>query len=160
MEYLFSNSYWTGISRLNHRSYGSRLFKFIFLLGMASQPPLQYNPMSPSIPNTVGLSRPPILQASPSNGMGQLSGSTFPLPSTSNFAPVLSNTSSSQWSRAPIPGQGSAPTPISQSSSISNQQQYNPAIHGPNSPRPAMPTQNLGRPPNTSAINSFPSGID
>ncbi len=129
---------------------------------MASQPPIQFNPMSPSIPNVAGLSRPPLLQPNTSNGMGQPpSGSTFPQSSTSNFAPVLSNTPSLQWSRPPILGQGSTLHPISQSSSISNQQQYNPAIHGPNlPPRPAMtPTLNTGRLPSASSMNSLPPGI-
>ncbi len=130
---------------------------------MASQPPLQFNQMQPAIPNTAGISQPPRLQrpSTASNGIGQpTAGSSFPLLSTTNYAPVpaLSNTASSQWARPPISGQ-SVPTPISQSSfTTTSHQQCNPAVPGQFSSRPMLQPLNSARPSNAFAMNQQSSG--
>lgn len=128
---------------------------------MASQPPFQYNQMQPSIPNATGISQPPRFQrpSTASNGIGQpTAGSTFPLPSTTNYAPVLSNTASSQWARPPISRQ-SVPSLISQSSfTTTTQQQFNPAVLGQISSRPMLQPLNSARPPNAFSMNQQSSG--
>jgi hypothetical protein len=126
---------------------------------MASQPPVQYNQMQPAIPNAAGISQPPRFQhPSASNGIGQqTTGSTFPLPSSTNYAPVLSNPASSQWARPPISGQ-SAPSPISQSSFTTTSQQCNPAVPGQISSRPILQPLNSARPPIVFAMNQQSSG--
>lgn len=119
---------------------------------MASQPPVQYNLMSPSIPNATGTSQPPLLQRPiTSNGIGQPSaGSRFPVPATSNSVPV-SATTNSQWARPPVSSQF-APSTMSQPSfTAAGLQQCNPAIFGQDSPRPVLETQSSGRPPSSSS---------
>lgn len=131
--------------------------KFIFsILAMASQPPIQYNQILPSIPNVAGLSRPPLLQPSSSNGMGTPSTtSAFSMSSSSNLIPASNNAGNPQWARPPT-GQVSTLSPISQlSSSSSGHQQNNSAIHGPSLTRPALQDLSSGRPP----INPLSSGI-
>lgn len=127
---------------------------------MASQPPLQYNQMQPAIPNTAGISQPPRFQhSSTSNGIGQPTiSSTFPLPSTTNYAPALNNPTNPQWARPPISGQ-SAPSVISQSSfTTTSQQQCNPSVPGQISSRPVLQPPNLARPPNAFSMNQQSSG--
>ncbi|KAI9561908.1 hypothetical protein GHT06_012870 [Daphnia sinensis] len=132
------------------------------LPAMASQPPVQYNLMSPSIPNVTGTSQPPTFQRpTASNGIGQPSaGSRFPMPATSNSVPVLANTNS-QWARPPVSSQF-APSPMSQPSfTAGGQQLCNPAISGQNSPRPVLENLSSGRPPSSSSgppLNNYQSG--
>lgn len=129
---------------------------------MASQPPVQYNLMSPSIPNATGTSQPPLLQRPiTSNGIGQPSaGSRFPMPATSNSVPV-SATTNSQWARPPVSSQF-APSTMSQPSfTAAGHQQCNPAIFGQDSPRPVLETQSSGRPTSSSSgppLNNYQSG--
>ena len=125
---------------------------------MASQPPVQFNQIPPSIPNVTGVSRPPLIQPPTINGMGQPQPSTYPSSPAPNFSAV-SNPASLQWARPPIAGQGSIPNQLSQPiSSMPGQQQYNPAGYGQNSPRPPPPGLNLGRPPGPPSLASPLSG--
>ena len=113
---------------------------------MASQPPVQYNQISPTIPNVTGFPRPPLLQQPASNGLGQpSSGPTFP--STANFAPVSSNAEISQWARPPSTGQGPTFSPVNQTPASTMNQQFNPIAYGQNLPRPPIQATNSVRTP-------------
>lgn len=130
---------------------------------MASQPPIQYNQIPPSLPTnaTTGLSRPPLLQPPAINGIGQpQTSSGFPQPSPSNYPP-LNNPASLQWARPQVPGQGTNSNQVSQAyPSLPGQQPFNPAVYGQNSPRPLPPGLNSGRQPGPPTSSSLSGNLN